>query len=162
MNIQTWPYTRPSKGTATERVWEIADALTRQQGYKAKRAQVIDAYVQEGGNRNTASTQYYYWSQQASGNGDSGEGTGEKHQTGVIQLTIEPNGRLLIPLELRRLMKLGDTGRVSARVVDGELRLVSPMVALQKLQREAATMDLNGKSVVEEFIKEKREESSRE
>ena len=52
---------RPRPGTRTERVWEIADEITREQGRRAERHEVIDRYAAENGNRNTASTQYQYW-----------------------------------------------------------------------------------------------------
>lgn len=53
-------YPRPSQGTKTGRVWEIADELLARDG-KAPREAVIRACMDEGLNVNTASTQYSYW-----------------------------------------------------------------------------------------------------
>ncbi|GIL01712.1 MAG: hypothetical protein BroJett030_16110 [Alphaproteobacteria bacterium] len=154
-------YTRPSKGTATERVWEIADEITRKNGRRARRKQVIDAYVAEGGNANTASTQYYYWSQKF--DADNGAEKLPTRSSGQsFQLRIESSGRLVVPAELREAMELGPDGRVTARVVDGELRLVTPSVALRKLREMARKLVPDGRSMVDEFIAEKREEAARE
>lgn len=53
-------YPRPTKGTKTGRVWEIADELLAKDG-QASRESVIRACMDEGLNVNTASTQYSYW-----------------------------------------------------------------------------------------------------
>ena len=52
---------RPRPGTRTGRIWEIADEITREQGRRAERHEVIERYVAENGNKNTAGTQYQYW-----------------------------------------------------------------------------------------------------
>ncbi|CAN5617723.1 hypothetical protein BH23PSE1_BH23PSE1_10130 [soil metagenome] len=57
MNAHARPHSRPAAGTATGRVWDLADAISRAAGRKARRREVIDAYAAEGGNPNTASTQ---------------------------------------------------------------------------------------------------------
>ena len=46
---------RPTLGTQTGRVWDLADQLSRELGRKAKRKEVLEAYAREGGNTNTAS-----------------------------------------------------------------------------------------------------------
>lgn len=53
--------TRPRTGTATGRVWEIADALSAQGGKPAARAEVLKAFEAEGGNSSTGATQYGRW-----------------------------------------------------------------------------------------------------
>ncbi len=53
--------TRPKAGTATGRVWEIADKQSLDAGEPAKRKGVIDAFVAEGGNPSTGATQYGRW-----------------------------------------------------------------------------------------------------
>lgn len=52
---------RPSKGTVTRRVWEIADEISAKRKSVAPRSEVIDAAVSEGINANTANTQYGHW-----------------------------------------------------------------------------------------------------
>ena len=55
------PIVPPGPGTRTGQVWEIADAITLEKGRRAQRHEVIERYVAENGNRNTASTQYQRW-----------------------------------------------------------------------------------------------------
>ena len=52
---------RPKVGTATERVWAIADALSTAVGKAVERKPVLDAAVAEGINPATAATQYGRW-----------------------------------------------------------------------------------------------------
>lgn len=50
--------TRPSTGTATGRVWEIADALGKAKGGTPARKDVLEAGKAEGLNESTITTQY--------------------------------------------------------------------------------------------------------
>ncbi|ESQ77558.1 hypothetical protein ABAC402_00080 [Asticcacaulis sp. AC402] len=77
------------------------------------------------------------------------------------QLQIGADGRVLIPLELRRAMKLGADGRVNAELIDGELRLYSPAVALEKIQKMFEPFRSES-SIVDELIAERRAEAERE
>ena len=52
---------RPKVGTATERVWAIADALSTAAGKAIERKPVLDACEAEGINPATAATQYGRW-----------------------------------------------------------------------------------------------------
>lgn len=52
---------RPKSGTATGRVWEIADELSKAAGGPAARADVLKAFEAEGGNPATGATQYGRW-----------------------------------------------------------------------------------------------------
>lgn len=78
-----------------------------------------------------------------------------------LTLDVRPDGRVLIPLEIRTLMKLGPDGRVNAELVDGELRLFSPAIALDRLDRLFAPLR-TGPSVVDELLAERRAEAVRE
>ena len=51
---------RPSTGTITGRVWEIADRILKETG-TANRETVTKACMHEGINVNTANTQFSYW-----------------------------------------------------------------------------------------------------
>ncbi len=51
---------RPSAGTITGRVWEIADRILKETG-TANRETVTKACMHEGINVNTANTQFSYW-----------------------------------------------------------------------------------------------------
>ena len=53
--------TRPKPGTATGRVWEIADELSEASGDVAPRKDVLEKFVAEGGNPATGATQYGRW-----------------------------------------------------------------------------------------------------
>lgn len=79
-----------------------------------------------------------------------------------VALQIGADGRVLIPAELRRQMKIDASGRLTARMVDGELRLISPMAALDQFHRYIAEHDIGTGSVVDELIADRRVEAERE
>lgn len=80
------------------------------------------------------------------------------------RLKIDSAGRIVIPAEMRAAMmvKPGDT--VTAEVVDGELRIISPGVALKRVQAFAREFRAKnpGVSVVDELIAERRAEARKE
>lgn len=80
------------------------------------------------------------------------------------QLKIDSAGRMVIPAEMRAamLIKPGDT--VTAEVVDGVFRVISPDVALKRVQAFAREWQAKnpGVDLVEELIVERREEARRE
>lgn len=78
-----------------------------------------------------------------------------------VPLHIGADGRILIPIDLRRQMKIDDSGRVTAHIVDGELRLITPTVALEHLQ-SMFRQPPGAPSIVDEFIAERRAEAERE
>lgn len=63
---------------------------------------------------------------------------------------------MLIPAKMREAMLLGSPGRVTARVVDGELTIISPQAALRRVQKMAQKFKKPGESVVDEFLAERR------
>ncbi|MFN0192049.1 MAG: hypothetical protein ACKVP5_08750 [Aestuariivirga sp.] len=151
---------RPTKGTQTGRVWEIADSLSRSAGRRAKRQEVIEAYVREGGNPNTASTQYSSWKKSFV------EPRGAKPalplDVKATKLQIASDGRLLLPLEVRDALRLGDNQLVTVEVKDGVLTLMSPATALIKIRNIIKQHDTSKGSVVDELIAERRAEARRE
>jgi AbrB family looped-hinge helix DNA binding protein len=78
------------------------------------------------------------------------------------RLKIDSAGRIVIPAEMRAamLVKPGDT--VSARVVDGEFRIVSPEASLRRFQEVGRKIIPPGVSLVDELIADRREEARRE
>ncbi len=153
---------RPKSGV-TRRVWDIADELTAAMGRKAGRADVIDKATHEGIHLPTASKQYNDWRQAYDDRQGAAQGGAEAPVVPFeMHLQIGPDGRILIPVEFRRLMKLGPDGRVNAEWVDGELRLFSPAVALEKLQAFVARHDRGQGSVVDELLAERRREADTE
>jgi AbrB family looped-hinge helix DNA binding protein len=82
-----------------------------------------------------------------------------------VRLKIDSAGRIVIPAEMRAamLVKPGDT--VTARVEDGEFRIVSPDVALKRVQafaRKWKAEHPDAPSIVDELIAERRDEARRE
>lgn len=53
--------TRPSAGTATGKVWEIADGISNREGRPATRAEVVKAGEEAGLNPATVTTQFGQW-----------------------------------------------------------------------------------------------------
>lgn len=81
-----------------------------------------------------------------------------------VRLRIGEAGRIVIPAEMRAamLIKPGDT--VTAEVVDGEFRIVSPRVAIRRFQVATREWRENNPGVdpVAELIADRREEARRE
>jgi len=161
MSIQSSTNVRPSTGTKTGRVWEIADRISKEKGRRATANEVRHVFLSEGGNPNTCSTQYYGWKQDYDAHDHSPSeptpGTSE-----AVDLQMSTEGRILIPADLRSLMLLGADGKVRARVQDGELRVTSPSVALLRLQRMIKEMDQGTASAVDELLEERKAEMRRE
>ena len=152
------PPTRPRPGALTGRVWEIADAITREAGRRAERREVIERYVAENGNPNTAATQYQHWKKhyEAMRKGSEPAPSGRPRTVGLQPRRIAPDGRCLIALEMREAMALEGDDRVLARVEEGELRLVSPTVAVQRIQSRMRKYRRPGESVVDRFLADRR------
>ena len=128
-------------------------------GRRAERGEVVSRFVAENGNPNTASTQYQHWKSHYENLRKGRSANEERAEPGNVErctLTIGPDGRLLIPARMREAMLLGSSGRVTARVVDGELTIISPQAALRQVQRMAQKYKKPGESVVDEFLAERR------
>ena len=148
---------RPHPGTLTGRVWEIADEITREKGRRAERREVIERYVTENGNRNTAGTQYQYWKthHDRPRSVPAPASPGELRDVAPQPLKVASDGRVLIPLEMREAMAVGEDGRVTARVEAGELRIVSPAVAVRRIQVRMRKLKKPGESIVDQFLAER-------
>lgn len=153
-------HSRPGPGTRTGRVWEIADEITRETGRRATRSEVVERFVVEDGNPSTASTQFQYWKQdyQARPAAGAAGSSGELRDVDGQSLRVATDGRLVIPIEMREAMLLDEGGRVTARVEGGELRLVSRVVAVKRVQDQARKYKNPGESVVDRFLAERRAE----
>lgn len=83
---------------------------------------------------------------------------------GHARLKIDSAGRIVIPAEMRAAMMVKPGETVVAHVVDGEFRIVSPTVALKRVQAFARKWKEAhpGESVVDELIADRREEARRE
>lgn len=80
------------------------------------------------------------------------------------RLKIDSAGRIVIPAEMRVAMMVKPGETVVAHVVDGEFRIVSPAVALKRVQAFARKWKAEhpGENVVDDLIAERREEARRE
>lgn len=79
-----------------------------------------------------------------------------------LDLTLGPGGRVVIPAVFRKAMGVKEGDRLMARVVDGELRLLTPQMGIkraQKIVRETIPADVD---LVAELIEERRWEAARE
>jgi bifunctional DNA-binding transcriptional regulator/antitoxin component of YhaV-PrlF toxin-antitoxin module len=153
---------RPSYGTQTGRVWEIADKISRELGRKAKRQEVMDAFAREGGNANTASTQYSHWNKGPLVVPRAPVKKGVSLDVSPTRLEIGRDGRIFLPLEIRLALRLGETSTLTAEVQDGVLTLISPKTAAIKLQQLIKATDKGSGSVVGELIAERRAENAME
>ncbi len=150
-------YTRPRPDTKTGRVWEVADEITRESGRRASRREVVDRIAAEEGNRATANTQYQHW--KTSYEAADGQFSASDEDLGNVEwqsLRVGPDGRLVIPREMRDAMLLEKDPHVTAYVQAGELHVVSRMVAIRRLQREFRPLKRPGIDEVDAFLADRR------
>ena len=158
---------RPLAGSATARVWEIADEIFRKTGSIPTARQVNDIYVKEDGNPSTGRTQHSHWKKAHQNHFKRGSTGGSKVQIDPssvtsAQLTIGLEGRFVIPAEMRAAMQIGSDGTITARVVDGELRVIAPAVAIRRAQEMVRSAIPSGASLADELIAERRAEVNME
>jgi AbrB family looped-hinge helix DNA binding protein len=80
----------------------------------------------------------------------------------LMQTKMSKEGRVLIPVELRRALDLKPDEPLNVYEKDGELRIVSRLQGIRKAQAIMAKYKRPGESVVDDFIREKRDEAARE
>ena len=150
-------YPRPRAGTRTGRVWEVADEITRDRGRRASRREVVERIAADGGNPSTANTQYQYWKTSFEASAERPRAAHDALRDVEAQpVTVAPDGRLVIPQEMRDAMLLHKDGRVTARVEAGELRVISRRIAIRRMQRELQAYKSPGESVVDAFLADRR------
>lgn len=143
---------------ACARVWQLADDLHAQTGELPTAGDVAKRFAAEGGNENTARTQYTKWRKERL----ETAGTRERNSLPRRRLEMAADGRVLVPADMRAVMMTDGAGPLIAEVVDGELRLITPKAAIRKVRRMIAESDWGGGSAVDELIAERRAESLRE
>jgi len=79
-----------------------------------------------------------------------------------FELTIDSEGRIHVPPEVREKMLAENAGPLIAEVVDGELRLITPKAAIRKVRRLISEQDWGTDSAVDQIILERRAEALRE
>jgi bifunctional DNA-binding transcriptional regulator/antitoxin component of YhaV-PrlF toxin-antitoxin module len=153
---------RPKVGSKTARVWEIADRLFAETGSVPSGREVVDLFVAAGGNEGTGFTQYSHWKKARVEDVPPERPDVSPAPPESVRLRIAPDGRLVVPAALRAHMKLDEDGVVTAWLDGGELRVVSPRVAIEMIQRMVRETDRGTGSPVDELIAERRAEARRE
>jgi AbrB family looped-hinge helix DNA binding protein len=93
-----------------------------------------------------------------------------RHQSGPnsapsglkTRIQIGAGGRIVIPAEIRAAMGVAEGDTLTARVVNGELQLFSREAAVRTVQAMVRQYVPEGESLVDELIKQRRDEAQRE
>jgi bifunctional DNA-binding transcriptional regulator/antitoxin component of YhaV-PrlF toxin-antitoxin module len=80
----------------------------------------------------------------------------EMQQPLVMDLTVAPNGRLVIPVAMRQALGVADGGKLIARQMDGRLVLEPVDLAIQRAQAMVRRYVPAGTSLADELITERR------
>lgn len=75
---------------------------------------------------------------------------------------IVSGGRVQLPVDVRRALSLKDGDKLQIEVVDGEIRLRPWSEAIRRIQERMKPHRVEGVSVVDELIAERRAESRHE
>jgi bifunctional DNA-binding transcriptional regulator/antitoxin component of YhaV-PrlF toxin-antitoxin module len=78
------------------------------------------------------------------------------------RLTLYAEGRISIPPALRAAMAVASGDEVIARVVDGELRVATPAMAVKRVQKMVRELIPGNDSLADSLIADRREEAARE
>ena len=90
--------------------------------------------------------------------------TDELRSVPHTRLKVDNGGRIVIPAEMRSAMMVEPGDIVTAEVVEGEFRIISPAVALKRFRAVGRAWQEKhpGVDLVEDLIEERREEARRE
>lgn len=75
-----------------------------------------------------------------------------------LDLQLGPGGRIVIPAVFRKAMRVKEGDRIMARVIDGELRLITPEMAIRRAQNWVRESIPAGVSLVDDLVEMRREE----
>ena len=147
---------RPLAGSATGRVWAIADELFARTGELPRGRTVVDEYMREDGGHNegTGFTQYSHWKKAHLSHFKRPRPITRSQET----LQLGQDGMLTLPLDVMRAMDIGPGEKFTAKVTDGELRLVPARLALDRARALIVAFDTGSGSPVDELIEERRRE----
>lgn len=129
-------------------------ALARQKVPTADIARYLDIRYQHARNVLLRSGLY------KSGKNEQGQGDPANSATSAW-VDVDANGRLVLPADLRAKAGLTE-GRVHVRLSDDGLEVLSREAALKRAQRIAAEYIPPGRSLVDEFIADRRREAANE
>jgi AbrB family looped-hinge helix DNA binding protein len=93
--------------------------------------------------------------------------TGEKEASPIdlperLDVHVDSAGRIVIPAIFRSAMQVKEGDRLMARVVDGELSLISPRMAVRRAQGMVRELIPGDDSLVDGLIAERRWEAEQE
>ncbi|MCG6113584.1 MAG: AbrB/MazE/SpoVT family DNA-binding domain-containing protein [Mesorhizobium sp.] len=91
-----------------------------------------------------------------------GRGTDEPRSVPHARLKVDKAGRIVIPAETRAAMGVSVGDQLVARLVDGELRLLSREAGLRRAQQLVRKYVPEGTSLVDELLAERRAEAGSE
>lgn len=86
----------------------------------------------------------------------------EQQQPLGARVRMGAGGRLVIPAEIRRELGLNEGEPVILQVEDGSLRLWTLREAIRRAQEAMRPYRVPGRSLVDEFIADRRAEAARE
>jgi AbrB family looped-hinge helix DNA binding protein len=75
-----------------------------------------------------------------------------------IDLQLGPGGRVVIPAMFRKAMQVKEGDRLMARVVDGELRLITPHMGIRLAQKIVRETIPGNDSLVDTLMENRRRE----
>ena len=78
------------------------------------------------------------------------------------RLTLDSAGRIVIPVEFRRAMRIVEGDELMARVVDGELRLITPDMAVRRAQKLVRELIPGDAGLADSLIADRRREAAKE
>ncbi len=84
----------------------------------------------------------------------------KSHET--FHARLDPAGRVLIPANARQKLGIGPGDELIVEVDEQGLRITTTQQALKDIQDYFATIKKPGVSIVDELIRERREEAARE
>lgn len=79
----------------------------------------------------------------------------------IHQTRMSKEGRVLIPAAVREELGFNVNEPLSIYVQDGEVRIVSRVSAVRQMQQRMAKYKKPGESVVDDLLRERREEAKR-
>jgi len=80
----------------------------------------------------------------------------------IHKARLSKEGRVLIPAPVRRELGFAENEPLSIYVQDGEVRIVSQVQAIRRMQERMAKYKKPGESVVDDLLRERREAADKE
>lgn len=72
---------------------------------------------------------------------------------------IDSGGRIVIPAEIRKDMKVGSGDDIMFHFKDGELKILNPKETIEKIRAKAKKLKKPGENVTDDFLRLRKEYS---